>query len=69
MRLLLSSFATAALALVASAVPVAVAPEPTTDLPARFALYIVTDEARVNGLRVKYVNSGLTCSEHLRDMI
>lgn len=60
MRLLLSTFATAALALVASAAPapVAVAPEVTTDLPARFALYIATSEARANGLRVKYVNSG-----------
>lgn len=58
MRLILSSFATAALALVASAAPAAVAREVTTDLPARFALYLVTAEARANGLRVKYVNGG-----------
>lgn len=62
MRLLLSTFATAALALVASAAPVTVAPEVTTDLPARFAMYLVTAEARANGLRIKYVNSELTCT-------
>lgn len=65
MKLLLSSFATAVLALVASAAPVAVEPEVTTDLPARFAMYIVTAEARVNGLRIKYVDSGLACTQSL----
>ncbi|KAL0630729.1 hypothetical protein Q9L58_010421 [Maublancomyces gigas] len=59
MRLLLSSFCTAALAIVASAAPTVVAPEVTTDLPARFAMYLVTDEARANGLRIRYVNSNL----------
>lgn len=60
MRLLLSSFATAALALVASAAPTIVAPEVTTDLPARFAMYLVTAEARADGLRIRYVDSTFT---------
>lgn len=64
MRLLLSSFATAALALAASAAPAA--PEATTDLPTRFAMYLVTAEPRANGLRIKYANSGSTCVESLR---
>lgn len=69
MRLLLSSFATAALALVASAAPVAVAPEVTTDLPARFALYLVTAEERANGLRIKYAQSGFTRTEYSTNVI
>lgn len=63
MRLLFSSFARAALALVASAAPaapVALDPEVTTDLPARFGLIIVTAEERVNGRRLQYVNSWST---------
>lgn len=52
MRLILSSVATAAFAILASAAPTVVASEVTTELPARFAMYVVTEEARVNGLRV-----------------
>lgn len=54
MRLVLSSLATAALAMLASAAPTVVASEVTTDLPARFAMYVITEEARVNGLRVLF---------------
>lgn len=54
MKLLLSCLA---LAFVASAAPTAVAPVVTRDLPARFAMYIVSDEAPANGLRIRYLNS------------
>lgn len=57
MKLILSSLAVAALAMVASAAPAAVAQDVTTDLPARFAMYLVTDEPRANGQRIRYVNS------------
>lgn len=53
MRLILSSLATAALALVASAAP---AVEQTKDLPARFKMYMVTKDSHTNGLRVQYNN-------------
>lgn len=56
MKFLLSSLTTAALALVASAAPTVVSSEVTRDLPARFAMYLVTGEARANGLRIGYVN-------------
>lgn len=57
MKLLLSSLAVAAFAFVASAAPTAIAQDVTRDLPARFAMYLVTDEARPNGMRIRYVNS------------
>lgn len=57
MKLLLSSITAAALALVASASPILVTREVTTELPARFAMYLVTDEARANGMRIQYANS------------
>lgn len=60
MKLLLSSLTAAALALVASAAPTLVTREVTTELPARFAMYLVTGEARANGLRIRYVNSEST---------
>lgn len=56
MRFILSSLATAALALVPFAAPTAITREVTTDLPARFAMYLVTAEPRANGLRVQYAN-------------
>lgn len=43
--------------MVASAAPTVVAPEVTTELPGRFAMYLVTEEARANGLRIRYANS------------
>lgn len=54
MKLIQSFIATAALALIASAAPTEVYKEVTTDLPARFAMYLVTDEPRANGLRIRY---------------
>lgn len=51
MRLILSSFASAALALLASGAPTTVV---TKDLPTRFAMYVVTAEPRANGLRIRY---------------
>lgn len=57
MKLILSSLAAAALAMVASAAPTEVAQIVTTDLPARFAMYLVTDDPRANGQRIRYVNS------------
>lgn len=57
MKFTLSSITTAALALVASAAPTEIAQEVSTELPARFAMYLVTAEPRANGLRVGYVNS------------
>lgn len=56
MKFVLSSLTAAALALIASAAPAELAKEVTTDLPARFAMYIVTAEPRVNGLRVHYLD-------------
>lgn len=57
MKLILASFAAAALAVLTSAAPTAVAKEVTTDLPARFAMYLVTDDPVLNGVRIRYVNS------------
>lgn len=54
MKFIAPSLATAALALVASAAPAA---EVTKALPARFAMQIVTAEARANGLRILYGGS------------
>lgn len=57
MKFILASFAAAALAVIASAAPTEVAKEITTDLPARFAMYLVTDDPGLNGIRIRYVNS------------
>lgn len=57
MRLILSSVITAVLAVLTSAAPTTVAPEETTDLPARFAMYLGTADTRLNGLRIRYLNS------------
>lgn len=51
----------AAVALVVSAAPTGSYKEAVTDLPARFAIYLVTDEPRANGLRVGYVNGESCC--------
>lgn len=56
MKLLLSSLVTAALACIASAAPTVAATNATTDLPARFAMYIVTADPKVNGQRIRYGN-------------
>lgn len=50
----------AAVALVVPAAPTDTYREAMNDLPARFAMYLVTDEPRANGLRVGYVN-GESC--------
>lgn len=59
MRLILWSIVAAALAPIGSAAPTVVAGEAitTTELPARFAMYLVIEEARANGLRIGYANS------------
>lgn len=55
------SLAVAAVALVVSAAPTGTYTAALTELPARFAMYLVTDEPRANGLRVGYVNGKSSC--------
>lgn len=62
MRFVISAIAAAALASVASAVPFASRDIITTELPAKFAMYLVTEEPRANGLRIRYFNGEPTSS-------
>lgn len=54
MKFIQSFIATAGLAFIASAATTEIYKEVTTDLPAHFAMYLVTDEPRANGLRIRY---------------
>lgn len=66
MKFILASLTAAAAAFVASAAPVETPEGVMTDLPARFGLSLVTEDPRMNGLRIQIFNSESTFPSSLQ---